>query len=190
MKKDNKHTLAAGFDAMKRLIELDFKSEDFGFAEEDLEEVGFLPGEPVLFDQDGDPTSAYQMYQDYLYSIDKDAQKMEEEFNLLLDGDIESAEYFRSLMEESRIINDNILKVIIRIKSKAFARSIRKYISDCSAGTFWIQKAPVGKRQFEPEYKHFQVVWINQYSVGGDSYEGTISIPIKKNKFLIIPYSI
>jgi len=76
------HTLEEGFAAKSELINQGFKETDFKLADEDDASVGFVLGEPILFDTDGDPKSAYQLYQDYLYSIDPNGLDAEIEYHL------------------------------------------------------------------------------------------------------------
>ena len=81
-----KYTLEQALKAKEELIKLGFcKEEDF-YLDEDAHECGFLKGEYFIksYGDDDFFISAYQSYTDYLYSIDKEAQRTEEEYFLNL----------------------------------------------------------------------------------------------------------
>lgn len=86
---------------------------------------------------------------------------------------------------------EELFKVIIKIKGKAFVRQIKEYIEDLDVVRMYIRNKPFGKPQKESNFKHIKEVYIEQWTSGPecDMYAGNISIEIKKDKFLIIPYS-
>jgi hypothetical protein len=83
------YTLEQALKAKEELIKLGFYKEEHFYLDEDAHECGFLKGEYFLntFPYDDFLVSAYEHYNGYLYSIDEEAQKAEEEYFLNLYAD-------------------------------------------------------------------------------------------------------
>lgn len=86
-----KYTLKQALKAKEELIRLGFYKEEHFYLDEDAHECGFLKGEYFIntFGDDDSFISAYEHYNGYLYSIDKEAQEREEEYFLKLYADEE-----------------------------------------------------------------------------------------------------
>jgi hypothetical protein len=90
--------------------------------------------------------------------------------------------------------NKRMLKVLRRVKGRTFVKRFLELAEDCEGvrGKIYLSKNPKGTKYSENEYgpliKHR---WVDQRSVGmeGDSFEGTVSVEVKPNKYLCFDYS-
>jgi hypothetical protein len=91
--------------------------------------------------------------------------------------------------------NDRILRAIKSVKGKTFYNHLIEYLrnAECSScQRFEIVSKPIGKEQEASEYgRAIKREWVVQRAVGmsGDSWEGTICIQLKENKYLKFHFS-
>jgi hypothetical protein len=95
---------------------------------------------------------------------------------------------------ECNMANNRVLKALKKVKGRTFVKRFLEVVeaSEGIKGVLFFSKEPIGKKQAENEYgKLIRFIWVRQFSVGysGDSYEGTVSVQIKENKFLCFNYS-
>lgn len=103
----------------------------------------------------------------------------------------EALEEEHQYMMEIKRHNDRILKAIKAVKGEHFTDDLIGFARECEAdGKFRIVKKPSGDKQKE----NFGLIinaWVDQYSVGdsGDSFCGTVSVKLKKGKWLEMPFA-
>lgn len=99
------------------------------------------------------------------------------------------ADYERSIF----VHNNRLLKAIKSVKGKTFSKYINEIIKECDNVTDKMQivKEPVGNFQKENYGRTIKGIWINQWSVGmeGDSWNGTVCVELRPNKYLKFSYS-
>ncbi|MGH2666101.1 hypothetical protein [Flavobacterium sp.] len=102
-------------------------------------------------------------------------------------------EYFEELTihrENEKRINDRILKAVEKLKGKDWFEDLKHYMKDAElCGTFSITRKPKGTFQKEG-YEHLPGVWVDQYTgYECDDYYGTVSVQLKENRWLEMPFS-
>lgn len=90
--------------------------------------------------------------------------------------------------------NKRMLRVLRKIKGRTFVKRFLELAESCDRvnGKMWLSKSPNGKQQVENEFgRLIKNIWVDQRSVGteGDSFEGTVSVQVKQNKWLCFNYS-
>lgn len=89
--------------------------------------------------------------------------------------------------------NERLLRAIKKVKGKTFYKYLIEIIEDSEGikGLAEIVSKPTGKYQEEPYGRTIKGMWIEQWNVGmeGDSWEGTVCIQLKPNKYLKFNYS-
>lgn len=90
--------------------------------------------------------------------------------------------------------NKRMLKILRKVKGRTFVKRLLELIESCDRleGKIYLSRTPKGKKQSETEYGHLiRTIWVDQRSVGteGDSWEGTVSVQVKPNKYLCFNYS-
>jgi len=88
-------------------------------------------------------------------------------------------------------INNRILRAIKNIKGEKFYKDLLRCMEENEVGDgFNIVKKPRGEAQKE-KYGRIKEIWVSQQAVGdsGDSWEGTVSVKIKDDKWLEMPFS-
>lgn len=104
------------------------------------------------------------------------------------------AEYFKNLKENDKR-NDRVLRAIKSVKGRTFYKHLISYIKDAQMSEwseFEIVRKPIGDEQKVTEYgRSITKEWVDQWSVGteGDSFNGTICLELKPNKYLKFSYS-
>lgn len=91
--------------------------------------------------------------------------------------------------------NQRLLRAIKSVKGKTFYKRLMEVIKESEGmRSFFlaeIVKVPVGKFQSERYGREIKGIWVDQRSVGmeGDSWEGTVCVEIKPNKYFKFHYS-
>lgn len=90
--------------------------------------------------------------------------------------------------------NKRLLKVLRKVKGRTFVKRFLEVVeaSDGWNGKLYLSKTPRGRKHVENEYgRLIKYIWVDQRSVGmeGDSFEGTVSVEVKPNKYLCFDYS-
>lgn len=90
--------------------------------------------------------------------------------------------------------NKRMLKVLRRVKGRVFVKRFLELVEACDRlnGKFYLSKVPRGKEHAENEFgRMIKYIWVDQRSVGteGDSFEGTVSVEVKPNKYICFDYS-
>lgn len=112
-----------------------------------------------------------------------------------LQEQIAEEEVWKDLAEAERRINlknKRVLKAIKSIKGKGFYRKLMDEIEESEGivGEIEIIKQPKGKYQ-ECSGRLIPGIWVEQWGVGmeGDSWNGTICVQIKPNKYILWNFS-
>jgi len=98
-------------------------------------------------------------------------------------------------IEKVRKYNARILRAIKTVKGKAFVKHLSALMESCEAvdwANWEILKEPIGSEQSIDEYgREIRKEWVDQRATGteGDSWEGTICVQIKPNKYLKFHFS-
>lgn len=94
--------------------------------------------------------------------------------------------------EKRRIKHENMFKVIKKLKGKAFVQDL-KFLNQYNDSNceFYISKTPKGKLQNESDCKVIKEIYVEQWNTGmeSDSYAGNISVEIRKDQFIVMPFS-
>jgi len=102
------------------------------------------------------------------------------------------SEYYDYLILEDNK-NKRLLRAIKKTKGKTFYKYLMEIIEDSEGikGLAEIISEPYGKFQKENYGRTIKGVWYTQQSVGmeGDSYEGTVCVQLKPNKYLKFNFS-
>lgn len=118
--------------------------------------------------------------------------------NGFLDGEIAMEdgwkEYAKAVDEVDRK-NKRLLYAIKRVKGKTYFKRLMQLINECEGirecflGE--MVREPNGEFVKEPLGRQISGYWVDQRTVGteGDSYEGTICVEIKPNKYFKFHYS-
>lgn len=90
--------------------------------------------------------------------------------------------------------NKRMLKVLRKVKGRTFVKRFLEVAESCDRvqGKIFLSKMPKGNQQVENEFgRLIKHIWVDQRSVGmeGDSWEGTISVQVKSNKWVCFNYS-
>lgn len=89
--------------------------------------------------------------------------------------------------------NKRLLTAIKKVKGKTFYKHLLTIIEESEGidGFAQIVKEPVGKFQKEQYGRTIPGYWVDQWAVGmeGDSWEGTVCVQLKPNKYLKFSYS-
>lgn len=112
----------------------------------------------------------------------------DEDFKQIMDDYEEECKKIRD--EENRI-NGRILRAIKNVKGKKFYDSLMIAMEeDEILGKLEIVRKPIGKYQTE-SWGVIKGSWVDQYTQGedGDSFYGTVCIQLKKDKYLLMPFS-
>jgi len=114
----------------------------------------------------------------------------DEDFKEIMDDHY--TELNKIVAEENRI-NNRILKAILKVKGKEFYESLLLTIEEdeCTNGSFEIVNKPLGQYQKE-DFGEIKGLWVEQHSAGyeGDSFWGFVSVKLKENKWLQMPFAI
>lgn len=91
--------------------------------------------------------------------------------------------------------NQRILRAVKSVKGKTFHKHLTEFIKNAEATDYheWeIVSQPVGNQQEVTEYgRAIKKEWVVQYSEGdsGDSWNGTICVQLRENKYLKFHFS-
>lgn len=90
--------------------------------------------------------------------------------------------------------NKRMIKILKRVKGRTFVKRFLEVVESCDGvrGKMYLSSVPKGKKQSEDEFgRLIKYIWVDQRSVGmeGDSFEGTVSVEVKPNKYLCFDYS-
>lgn len=117
--------------------------------------------------------------------------KNKEEFNES-DFFAEIMELERLFDEQTRETNENLFKVIKKLKGKRFVNDL-KFLNKYNDSNlpYYISKKPLGKIQSEYETRVIKEAYVEQWTTGmeGDSFAGNISVKIRENQFIIMPFN-
>jgi len=117
---------------------------------------------------------------EYLQEEDFMMEMMHDAYDELIDYEI-----------KRQIKHENMFKVIRKIHNKAFVKDL-KYLNEYNDSNceFYISKKPLGKLQKETDCRVIKEIYVEQWNTGmeSDSYAGNISVKIKKDCYLIMPY--
>jgi hypothetical protein len=139
-------------------------------------------------------------YQQYEYEKERNKELAVGDFaHKYLDNEIAMEngmrEYHESL-HKIYLYNQRILKAVKSIKGNTFYKHLIEFLKErepVDYCQFEIIKNPIGKEQSVDECgRSIRKEWVTQYSVGdsGDSWEGTICVQLKQNKYLKFNFSI
>lgn len=102
------------------------------------------------------------------------------------------SEYYDYLALENKK-NQRLLKAIKKVKGNTFYKYLMEIIDESEGiqGLAEIVSKPTGKYQEEHYGRTIKGIWIEQWNVGmePDSYNGTVCVQLKPNKFLKFNYS-
>lgn len=90
--------------------------------------------------------------------------------------------------------NKRMLRVLRKVKGRTFVKRLMELAEACEGvrGKIYLSKHPKGEKQPEDEFgRLIKHTWVDQRSVGmeGDSWEGTVSVQVKENKWICFNYS-
>jgi hypothetical protein len=89
--------------------------------------------------------------------------------------------------------DERLLRAVKKVKGKTFYKYLIELLEDrVDYTTMEIVNAPTGEHQSTNDFgRTIKEYWVDQRSVGteGDSFEGTICVQLKENKFLKANYS-
>lgn len=96
--------------------------------------------------------------------------------------------------DECNRSNKRMLRVLRKVKGSTFVKRFLEVVESCEGvnGKIFLSKNPKGKQQSENEFgRLIKHIWVDQRSVGmeGDSFEGTVSVQVKPNKWVCFNYS-
>lgn len=124
-----------------------------------------------------------------MVEIIEEDKMSEEEFNDYIWGEIMEEE--NKFFDETRRINNRILKAIGNQLGEEFLEDLKYCIKDCeiSQGSYGFSKKPIGNFQKE-DYGKIKYMWVDQHGpvIDADDFYGTISIELKPYKYLILSY--
>ncbi len=89
--------------------------------------------------------------------------------------------------------NKRLLRVIKSVKGATYFHHLMEIINE-SYGITWlaeIVRKPIGEFNKEPHGREITGIWIDQHSVGmeGDSFVGTICVPLRPGRWFKFDYS-
>lgn len=136
-------------------------------------------------------------FYDYIMYVDNKNLPNMQIIEPYVDGQIKMyeamSEYYDYLALENKK-NERLLRAIKKVKGKTFYKYLTEIIEESEGiqGLAEIVSKPTGKYQEEDYGRTIKGIWIEEWSVGmdGDSYNGTVCVQLKPNKFLKFNYSI
>lgn len=114
-------------------------------------------------------------------------EQEQQEFNRVMDDYGKAMKEYHDEIERN---NTPILNAIKEEKGQEFYDDLCEYMEESEVcGAFKIVTKPRGEKQEEGGIIKF--AWVDQISVGdsGDSWEGTVTVKIAKDKYLEMPFS-
>ncbi len=141
----------------------------------------------------------YGMHNEYMSEIEiigeyESSRYTRSDKNMITDYHKIMDDYHEAMTEyhsECERHNNRILNAIKGIKGEQFFEDLMTFMEDCEVNNkFKIVRKPAGEYQSE-NYGKIKRSWVVQYSVGdsGDSWAGTVSVKIKKGRWLEMPFS-